>query len=311
MLALQHLRLLSLLRTWRTPPHPPPPPPRCRTARPLVSWWASSARTCAPRRPPVPPPAPSTCWGRALAGCWPWRLPQVGGCMGGRVGRRAGGWVGGCLRGGRGWRGRARPSSLSFFHSFRPAPFSNPITPSPHPLPRSRTRSRCRAASAGGPGGASEPRHLLPPHAVASGGPAAAPGARGGERGGSGWGGARSVSACCGPCPFPHPCVDRPLPRPLPPPSLCTAQVPQELYRGLPLLLAPVLGNPINLLASALSEPGGGGPRGAGEVAGALVETATRLLSQLPVLAEILPPGGWAGGGCSALHACWETGGGG
>jgi hypothetical protein len=31
-----------------------------------------------------------------------------------------------------------------------------------------------------------------------------------------------------------------------------TLQIPNELYRALPLALAPVLGNPINLLAAGL-----------------------------------------------------------
>ncbi|KAI7839273.1 hypothetical protein COHA_006971 [Chlorella ohadii] len=63
-------------------------------------------------------------------------------------------------------------------------------------------------------------------------------------------------------------------------------QVPPELYRALPLALAPVLGNPINLLAAGL-EGSAGAP--VQERAAQLVDAATNLLSQLPVLAEILP----------------------
>jgi pimeloyl-ACP methyl ester carboxylesterase len=64
--------------------------------------------------------------------------------------------------------------------------------------------------------------------------------------------------------------------------------VPAELYRGLPLALAPVLGNPVNLLAAALdgAEPGAG----AGEVAALVARGAAQLLSQLPLLSELLPP---------------------
>ncbi|PSC68099.1 Acyltransferase chloroplastic [Micractinium conductrix] len=63
-------------------------------------------------------------------------------------------------------------------------------------------------------------------------------------------------------------------------------QVPAELYRALPLALAPVLGNPINLLAAGLEGSAGAGLQQMGEQ---LVGTATNLLQQLPVLAEILP----------------------
>lgn len=86
--------------------------------------------------------------------------------------------------------------------------------------------------------------------------------------------------------------VERTLPRTTPAcltahlPASMPPQVPPELYRALPLALAPLLGNPVNLLAAGLD-----GTAGApvADQAGALVETAANLLQQLPVLAEILP----------------------
>ncbi|EFN58302.1 hypothetical protein CHLNCDRAFT_142297 [Chlorella variabilis] len=69
-------------------------------------------------------------------------------------------------------------------------------------------------------------------------------------------------------------------------PALVDRLVPAELYRALPLALAPVLGNPINLLLAGLDASPGAS---VGQQAAALVDTATNLLQQLPVLAEILP----------------------
>ncbi|KAL4442037.1 hypothetical protein ABPG77_011298 [Micractinium sp. CCAP 211/92] len=63
-------------------------------------------------------------------------------------------------------------------------------------------------------------------------------------------------------------------------------QVPPELYRALPVALAPVLANPINLLAGGLE---GSSRAGLQATAEQLLETAVGLLQQLPVLAEILP----------------------
>lgn len=63
-------------------------------------------------------------------------------------------------------------------------------------------------------------------------------------------------------------------------------QMPLELYRALPLALAPVLGNPINLLSAGLEGSAGASLQSMG---GQLFDTATNLLQQLPVLADILP----------------------
>lgn len=63
-------------------------------------------------------------------------------------------------------------------------------------------------------------------------------------------------------------------------------QTPPEAYGLLPVLLAPVLGNPINLLSSALDGAEAGD---LGEQAMRLVSGALDLLQQLPILAEILP----------------------
>ncbi|KAI3428285.1 hypothetical protein D9Q98_006664 [Chlorella vulgaris] len=63
-------------------------------------------------------------------------------------------------------------------------------------------------------------------------------------------------------------------------------QVPRELYRALPLALAPVLGNPINLLLAGIDSTPGASVR---QQAASLVDTAVNLLQQLPALAEILP----------------------
>ena len=62
-------------------------------------------------------------------------------------------------------------------------------------------------------------------------------------------------------------------------------QTPQEAYGILPLLLAPVLGNPINLLSGAMD----GATGDLTQQAMQLVQGAIGLLQQLPILAEILP----------------------
>lgn len=64
-------------------------------------------------------------------------------------------------------------------------------------------------------------------------------------------------------------------------------QTPSEMYGALPILLAPVLGNPINLLRSSLDGLQDGSS--VLEQAVSLVEGALGLLQQLPILAEILP----------------------
>ena len=65
-------------------------------------------------------------------------------------------------------------------------------------------------------------------------------------------------------------------------------QVPREAYSLLPIALAPVLGNPLNLLQASIE----GMPEGSSiaEQAAALVRGASNLLLQLPFLAEVLPP---------------------
>lgn len=62
---------------------------------------------------------------------------------------------------------------------------------------------------------------------------------------------------------------------------------PREAYGALPLVLAPVLGNPINFLQASLDDI----PEGTSLVdqATALVDGAFGLLNQLPILADILP----------------------
>lgn len=63
---------------------------------------------------------------------------------------------------------------------------------------------------------------------------------------------------------------------------------PDSLYSALPVALAPILGNPINLLAAALEgAPADGSPA---ERAAAVLQGATQLLMQLPLLSELLPP---------------------
>lgn len=64
-------------------------------------------------------------------------------------------------------------------------------------------------------------------------------------------------------------------------------QTPEEMYGALPILLAPVLGNPINLLRSSLD--GLEDSSSLIDRALRLVEGAFGLLQQLPILAEILP----------------------
>lgn len=83
------------------------------------------------------------------------------------------------------------------------------------------------------------------------------------------------------------------------------AGVPEQVYGALPLALAPVLGNPVGLLAAGLddadaasgsggsTENEGGGGGGGGllqQRAAALAATAVNLLTQLPALAKVLPP---------------------
>lgn len=65
-------------------------------------------------------------------------------------------------------------------------------------------------------------------------------------------------------------------------------QVPREAYPLLPIALAPVLGNPLNLLQASIE----GMPEDSSivEQAAALVRGAANLLLQLPFLAEVLPP---------------------
>lgn len=65
-------------------------------------------------------------------------------------------------------------------------------------------------------------------------------------------------------------------------------QVPSQAYQALPIALAPVLGNPINLLAAALD--GTAADASIGDRLSAVVQGAAQLLSQLPLLAELLPP---------------------
>ena len=65
-------------------------------------------------------------------------------------------------------------------------------------------------------------------------------------------------------------------------------QIPSQAYQALPIALAPVLGNPINLLAAALD--GTSADASVGNRLTAVVQGAAQLLSQLPLLAELLPP---------------------
>lgn len=65
-------------------------------------------------------------------------------------------------------------------------------------------------------------------------------------------------------------------------------QVPSQAYQALPIALAPVLGNPINLLAAALD--GTAADASVGDRLTAVVQGAAQLLSQLPLLADLLPP---------------------
>lgn len=67
---------------------------------------------------------------------------------------------------------------------------------------------------------------------------------------------------------------------------VAAVQVPAEMYSLLPLALAPVLGNPVRLLAAGV-ESDAPAPQQAGQLLG----TALNLLQQLPLLADILPAG--------------------
>lgn len=64
-------------------------------------------------------------------------------------------------------------------------------------------------------------------------------------------------------------------------------QIPSQAYQALPIALAPVLGNPINLLAAALDSTDETSTLG--DRLNAVVRGAAQLLSQLPLLAELLP----------------------
>jgi pimeloyl-ACP methyl ester carboxylesterase len=64
--------------------------------------------------------------------------------------------------------------------------------------------------------------------------------------------------------------------------------VPSQAYQALPIALAPVLGNPINLLAAALDSTDE--TSSLGDRLNAVVRGAAQLLSQLPLLADLLPP---------------------
>lgn len=69
---------------------------------------------------------------------------------------------------------------------------------------------------------------------------------------------------------------------------LIVSQVPEGVYKSaLPIALAPILGNPVNLLASGLDNTEG---MPYSEIAMKLGQTAIDFLALLPGLAEILPP---------------------
>ena len=77
----------------------------------------------------------------------------------------------------------------------------------------------------------------------------------------------------------------------IPPAPACPSpQVPPEMYALMPFALAPVLGNPINLLAAGVDSDAP-----VRQQAAQLVQSALALLQQLPRLADILPAGraGW------------------
>ena len=63
-------------------------------------------------------------------------------------------------------------------------------------------------------------------------------------------------------------------------------QIPSELYPLLPRAMAPVLGNPVNLLSAGVDSSAP-----VRQQAAQLVQTAVALLQQLPRLADILPAG--------------------
>lgn len=71
-------------------------------------------------------------------------------------------------------------------------------------------------------------------------------------------------------------------------------QIPSQAYSVLPIALAPVLGNPINLLAaaleSAMQDNDDRTRRTTGQRASIFVEETVMLLTQLPLLAQLLPP---------------------
>jgi pimeloyl-ACP methyl ester carboxylesterase len=64
--------------------------------------------------------------------------------------------------------------------------------------------------------------------------------------------------------------------------------VPSQAYQALPIALAPLLGNPVNLLSAALDSTDE--TSSLGDRLNAVVRGAAQLLSQLPLLADLLPP---------------------
>lgn len=63
--------------------------------------------------------------------------------------------------------------------------------------------------------------------------------------------------------------------------------------------MAPLIGNPISLLAAGVRD--GAGEASAAQQAAALLQTARTLWDQLPRLADVLPQGAWSGGGAGAF----------
>lgn len=74
------------------------------------------------------------------------------------------------------------------------------------------------------------------------------------------------------------------------PPSSVLLQTPPALYKSvLPLVMAPLIGNPVSLLAAGVRD--GAGQESAARQAAALLQTARTLWAQLPRLADVLPQG--------------------
>lgn len=74
-------------------------------------------------------------------------------------------------------------------------------------------------------------------------------------------------------------------------------QIPPQAYSVLPIALAPVLGNPVNLLGAALESAlanneneSENGTRTNSQRASIFIEETVMLLTQLPLLAQLLPP---------------------